>query len=252
MDVYAWNEIYSVANTQISAGNSPDILNLDDFKTYQSDGMLLSADKFLSSKTYDKFYDVHLNAATVQGKVWAIPDLTSTSALYYNKELLKGAGVSVPTTWNGVLKACKALKETYGNDIIPWGVATAYENRIETAANYIWSNGGDFLDSNGCWNVNSDANVEALYYAAALYQEDYAGYLYTHNYELMDAFRAGDVAMMIGSDTFRYSMENGFYGISKIPANTGKIASAPVVMDYFMCFDNNQTDKEMSAIKKIL
>ena len=42
--------------------------------------------------------------------VWAVPDLASARALYYNVDILEAAGVEVPTTWAELEAACAALK----------------------------------------------------------------------------------------------------------------------------------------------
>ena len=44
-------------------------------------------------------YDAFLEQSEVDGTVWAIPDLASARAMYYNKDILDAAGVEVPTTW---------------------------------------------------------------------------------------------------------------------------------------------------------
>ena len=43
-------------------------------------------------------YDAFLAQSEVDGTVWAIPDLASARAMYYNKDILDAAGVEVPTT----------------------------------------------------------------------------------------------------------------------------------------------------------
>ena len=250
VDVCSWNDIYTEVENRLMKGEAPDILNIDYYDSFQDAGMLLSVDQYLSDQTYDKFYDSFLDAATVNGKVWAIPDVASTRALYYNVSLLKDAGVSVPTTWSEVLTACQKLQKKYGTKVIPWGADMTDSDGLATFAACIWSNGGDFVDSKGNWNLNSDANVEAVEFAMSLYNKGYTNSSDMDKYQLMDAFQQGKVAMMIASDSFRNSLTKGSYVVSSIPANTGKTASAPGVMDYFMCFDNKQTKMELSAIAK--
>ena len=40
-------------------------------------------------------YDAFLAQSEVDGTVWAIPDLASARAMYYNKDILDAAGVEV-------------------------------------------------------------------------------------------------------------------------------------------------------------
>ena len=105
VDVVSWNDIYTVVNTQIANGEAPDLLNIDVFADYQADGLLLPAEEWCSAETYAKFFPSFLDQSVVDGVVWAVPDLASARALYYNKDILEAAGVEVPTTWDE-LTAC--------------------------------------------------------------------------------------------------------------------------------------------------
>ena len=111
VDCVSWNDIYTVVNTRIANGQAPDLLNIDVFADYQADGLLLPAEKWCSAETYAKFYPAFLDQSVVDGVVWAVPDLASARAMYYNKDILEQAGVAVPTTWDELTAACKTLKE---------------------------------------------------------------------------------------------------------------------------------------------
>ena len=121
VDVVSWNDIYTVVNTRVANGQAPDILNIDVFADYQADGLLLPAEDYVSDETYAKFYESFLEQSVVDGTVWAIPDLASARAMYYNKDILEAAGVEVPTTWDELKAACEAIK-AYDPNIYPWGV----------------------------------------------------------------------------------------------------------------------------------
>ena len=98
VDCVSWNDIYTVVNTRIANGQAPDLLNIDVFADYQADGLLLPAEDWCSPETYAKFYPAFLDQSVVDGVCWAVPDLASARAIYYNKDILEQAGVSVPTT----------------------------------------------------------------------------------------------------------------------------------------------------------
>ena len=110
VDVVSWNDIYTVVNTRIANGEAPDLLNIDGFADYQADGLLLPASEWVSEETYAKFFDSFLEQSVVDGTVWAVPDLASARALYYNADILAAAGVEVPTTWDELVAACEAIK----------------------------------------------------------------------------------------------------------------------------------------------
>ena len=255
VDVVSWNDIYTVVNTRISNNDAPDILNIDVFADYQADGLLLPAQDFVSEETYAKFYPAFLEQSVVDGTVWAVPDLASARALYYNADILAAAGVEVPTTWAELKTACEAIK-AYNADIYPWGVDMTTDEGQACFAYYAWTNGGGFVDASGNWTLNSAENVEAANYVLDLVA---SGLTNTSpatetRYDLQEMFAAGKLAMMIGPNqisSYVAGTENPInFGIASIPANEGKATSSVGVMDRFMCFDNDYSDAEMEAIKK--
>ena len=255
VDVVSWNDIYTVVNTRISNNDAPDILNIDVFADYQADGLLLPAQDFVSEETYAKFYPAFLEQSVVDGTVWAVPDLASARALYYNADILAAAGVEVPTTWAELKAACEAIK-AYDANLYPWGVDMTGDEGQACFAYYAWTNGGGFVDAAGNWVLNSAENVEAAEYvldlvASGLTNTDPAT---ETRYDLQEMFAAGKLAMMIGPNqisSYVASNENPInFGIASIPANEGKATSSVGVMDRFMCFDNDYSDAEMDAVKK--
>ena len=148
VDVVSWNDIYTKVNTRIGNDDAPDILNIDVFADYQSEGLLLPAQDYISEETYAKFYESFLEQSVVDGTVWAVPDLASARAMYYNKDILDAAGVAVPTTWDELIAACEAIK-AYDDSIYPWGVDMTTDEGQACFAYYIWNNGGNFTDAEG-------------------------------------------------------------------------------------------------------
>ena len=122
VDVVSWNDIYTVVNTRIANGEAPDILNIDVFADYQADDLLLPAQDYVSEETYAKFYDSFLEQSNVDGTIWAIPDLASARAMYYNKDILDEVGVEVPTTWDELTDVCQKILDYYDGEVYPWGV----------------------------------------------------------------------------------------------------------------------------------
>ena len=253
VEVISWNDISTVVNTRISGNAAPDILNIDLFAAYQADDLLLPAEDYVSDETYAKLYPAFLDQSVVDGTVWAIPDLASARAMYYNKDILDAAGVEVPTTWDELKAACEKIK-AYDPNIYPWGIDMTTDEGQAAAAYYIWNNGGDFTDADGNWTLNSDKNVEAIEFAIDLVN---SGLTNTDpanetRYNLQDLFGAGQLAMMIGPNSIpTYVADGGYtvnYGFAAIPTNGGNASVSAGVMDRFMVFDNGYTDEELAAI----
>ena len=254
VEVISWNDISTVVNTRVSNNQAPDILNIDLFAAYQADGLLLPAEQYVSDETYAKLYPAFLEQSVVDGTVWAIPDLASARALYYNEDILTAAGVEVPTTWDELKAACEAIK-AYDSSIYPWGIDMTTDEGQAAFAYYIWNNGGDFTDAEGNWTLNSDKNVEAIEYAIDLVN---SGYTNTDpanetRYALQDMLGAGKLAMMIGPNSIPTYVSDGGYsvnlGVASIPTNGGNPSVSAGVMDRFMVFDKGHSAEKLEAIK---
>ena len=253
VEVISWNDISTVVTTRITGNAAPDILNIDLFAAYQDEGLLLPAKDYVSDETYAKLYPAFLDQSVVDGTVWAIPDLASARAMYYNKDILDAAGVEVPTTWDELKAACEKIK-AYDSSIYPWGIDMTTDEGQAAAAYYIWNNGGDFTDADGNWTLNSDANVEAIEYAIGLVNDGLTNTDPANEtrYNLQDLFGAGQLAMMIGPNSIpTYVADGGYtvnYGFAAIPTNGGNPSVSAGVMDRFMVFDNNHSAEKLAAI----
>ena len=254
VDCVSWNDIYTVVNTRIANGQAPDLLNIDVFADYQADGLLLPAEDWCSPETYAKFYPAFLDQSVVDGVCWAVPDLASARAIYYNKDILEQAGVSVPTTLEELVTVCQAIKEKCP-DIYPWGIDMTTDEGQAAFAYYTWSYGGGFVDADGNWALNSAENVEAVEFAISLVNDKLTNSDPANNtrYDLQDLFCAGKLAMMIAPNALSAQAgEAGInYGFAPIPTTAGGSVSAGV-MDRIMCFDNSQSAEQMAAITAVV
>lgn len=252
VEVVSWNDIYTVVNTRIGNGQAPDILNIDVFADYVDDELLLPAQDYVSEETYGKMYESFLEQSDIDGTIWAIPDLASARAMYYNVDILEAAGVEVPATWEELTAACEAIK-AYDDSIYPWGIDMTTDEGQAAFAYYTWNNGGGFVDENGDWALNSPENVEAIEYAIGLVNSGYTNSDPSNDtrYDLQDMFGAGQIAMVIAPNSLpTYVADGGYevnYAVAPIPCNNGESVSAGV-MDRFMCFDNEYSDEELAAV----
>ena len=258
VDVASCNDIYTVVNTRIANGEAPDLLNIDVFADYQADGLLLPASDWVSDETYAKFYPAFLEQSVVDDVVWAVPDLASARALYYNVDILNEVGVEVPTTWDELTDVCQKIYDYYGGEVSPWGVDMTPDEGQACFAYYIWNNGGDFTDAEGNWTLNSAENVEAIEYIIGLVN---AGLTNTDppnetRYDNQDMFGAGKVAMMIGPNSIpTYCKVGGYdvnYAVASIPVNGDNASVSAGVMDRIMCFDNGYTAEELAAVTAVV
>ena len=256
VDVVSWNDIYTVVNTRVANGQAPDLLNIDVFADFVADGLLLPASDWVSEETYAKFFPSFLAESVVDDVVWAVPDLASARALYYNQDILTAAGCEVPTTW-AELKDVAAKIKAYDAEIYPWGVDMTTDEGQACFAYYAWNNGGGFTDADGNWTLNSAENVEAVEFIVSMVKEGLTNTDPTTEtrYDLQEMFASGKVAMMIGPNQIsKYCEQNGGinYGIASLPTNGDKAGASVGVMDRIMCFDNGYTAEELAAVTAVV
>jgi len=256
VDVVSWNDIYTVVNTRIANGEQPDLLNIDGFADYQADDLLLPAEEWVSDETYAKFFPSFLAESVVDDVVWAVPDLASARALYYNADILAAAGCEVPTTWAELKDVCAKIK-AYDANIYPWGVDMTTDEGQACFAYYAWNNGGGFTDADGNWTLNSAENVEAVEFIVSMIKEGLTNTDPTTEtrYDLQEMFASGKVAMMIGPNQIsKYCEQNGGinYGVASLPTNGDKAGASVGVMDRIMCFDNDYSDAELAAVTAVV
>ncbi|MGN1367634.1 MAG: ABC transporter substrate-binding protein, partial [Aristaeellaceae bacterium] len=192
LEVVSWNDIHTVVSTRISNKNAPDILNINTFADYANEGLLLPVSDYCPEALFSDFFPSFIEQSVIDGVCWAVPDLASARALYYNADILEEAGVEVPTTWAELEDVCQAIIDAFGGEVYPWGIDMTTDEGQAAFAYYAWGNNGGFVDADGNWAVNSDANVAAVEYAIGLYKKGYTNPnpATQTRYDLQDMFGA--------------------------------------------------------------
>ena len=261
LDVVSWNDVYTEVDTRIANDNAPDILNIDVFANYANDGLLLPVSDYCPEDLYEDFFPSFIDQSVIDDTVWAVPDLASARALYYNVDMFEEVGIEPPTTWAELQDACQAILDYYEGEVYPWGIDMTTDEGQAAFAYYTWGNGGGFVDENGEWAVNSPENVEAINYALGLINDGYTNPnpATQTRYDLQDMFAAGKLAMVIAPNSLpTYVADKGGdinMATVGIPANEGKTGSSVGVMDRIMAFkDDKAEDQEArnEAIGKFL
>ena len=178
----------------------------------------------------------------IDDTVWAVPDLASARALFYNVDMFEEVGIEVPTTWAELEDACQAIVDFYDGEVYPWGIDMTTDEGQAAFAYYTWGNGGGFVDADNNWAVNSAENVEAIEYAIGLINKGFTNPspATQTRYDLQDMFAAGKLAMVIAPNQLpTYVADKGGsinLATANIPANEGKSSSSVGVMDRVMAF----------------
>jgi ABC-type glycerol-3-phosphate transport system substrate-binding protein len=83
----------------------------------------------------------------IDDTVWAVPDLASARALFYNVDMFEEVGIEVPTTWSELEDACQAIVDYYEGEVYPCGIDMTTDEGQAAFAYYTWGNGGAIIQS---------------------------------------------------------------------------------------------------------
>lgn len=188
----------------LAGGTGPDICELGStwVARFAHDGVLIdiTAEAEAIKDEYRMWEPV-----TYQGKIYGLPWVVGTRALFYNRTLFTQAGLdpdSPPTTWNELLEAAKAI-HNLGPEIYGYGI-NAGERYIlyKKFMPFAWGNGGDILDRNQCV-IDSSEVKEALNFYLEL-----AKYGLAEKQDVLDnAFKRGVLGIHI----------SGAWNLKRIP-----------------------------------
>ncbi|KAB2849967.1 MAG: sugar ABC transporter substrate-binding protein [Hyphomicrobiaceae bacterium] len=173
-----FSQIFQALEVRLNArGNDPDIYIVDSPLTasYASRGHLRPLDDIIDKK---RFAPSAIAAASYQGKVYSAPFGSSMQVLYYNKTMLKAAGIAAPSadpakrlTWEQVLDIARKIAKPAANI---WGFSFEQQERPYQLLPLGQSLGGVALSPDGfkaTGFLDGPAFVEAFTFMQKLYTE---------------------------------------------------------------------------------
>lgn len=168
---YPSGEAYEQAITgQVAGGRAPDILQLDlgqKTREYAEAGAIAPLDDAAEAAGIDTsdFQTNLIEAASVDGELYAVPKDYSTTAIFYRKSLLEEAGVKPPTSWEELRTAAKALttQDRYGLGMFP---------QINYFLAWVQAADGNFVTESGVEDVANAGHEKALDFLLTLFNED--------------------------------------------------------------------------------
>jgi multiple sugar transport system substrate-binding protein len=170
-----WDTTYEKLNVVLTGGTAPDVVTVD--MTWIPGFASLNAfvdlkalgGGTLNGAGWDQAYTPGgLDAITFDGKIIAALYDFDTYALYYRSDLFEQKGIQVPTNWDELEAAAKALAE---------GDKYLYEFDADTfhGSQWIYENGGSLLNADNTQVVfNSPEAVDAIAFDYKLLQEGVA------------------------------------------------------------------------------
>lgn len=160
--------------TAISSGTVPDLVRLYSQTAtglLDTGGFAPVPDGLIEE---DDFFESSYEQGVFDDTLYTIPWDAYATVLYYRSDLLRAAGLEVPTTWDEM----KAFSAAAQQEDASWGIGMDVGYDVYNAQGlneYIHQNGGSFTNADATeWTINSPENVEALEYWGSYFSEGLA------------------------------------------------------------------------------
>jgi multiple sugar transport system substrate-binding protein len=162
------NEYLAKITAMMAAGSPPDVffINNIDFPGLASRGVLKPLDPFIQRDKYptgDIFPGI-LKAFQWEGAQYGLPRDVSNLVVFYNRNLLRKAGLPDPKpdwTWDDFLRYAKALTVEKDGKRVQWGVS--FQTFYLFWEPWVWSAGGRFYSpDHSKFLLNSPSSLEGL------------------------------------------------------------------------------------------
>ncbi len=182
--------------TAAQAGQGPDVMRADtapDVQGWAAQGLLTDLTSMISASDKADFVQAAFKGAQYNGKAYAVPQTVDALALFYNKALLKKAGLTKPpATMAQLTQYCQKL----GN-----GKGVALRGDSYWIQPWIWGTGGGLVNmSKKQILIASKKSIAGWSAYNALFQNQCAfpDKDFSNDYgNVMTAFKNGQVAMIV-------------------------------------------------------
>jgi multiple sugar transport system substrate-binding protein len=203
-----WGEYYTKFMTAVAAGKGPDIgvSHVSKLPEMVSQGLVYDLDNFADAAGVDwSSYNQNILDATIfEGKHYAIPIDTHPQVMYYNKTILKDAGLlddqgnpTIEPGADGFTKFLTTLKANTSDDIIPFSFSTAGNDPFWLWWGLYHQLGGNDVVSDDLKSASIDMDKAVK---AATYIKDF---YHTHNVvplnleDFYQTFQSGDAGIFV-------------------------------------------------------
>jgi multiple sugar transport system substrate-binding protein len=133
------------------------------------------------------------------GKTYIVPLVTEWQVMYYRKDLLRKAGLAVPTNFTELEAAAKAMTSA---DVAGFGSRGKGAAAVTQISSFIYNFGGNYLDKNVAVFNTPEALEAFRYYGRLLANYGPQGITSMSWENLMPVFQAGKLAMWTDASVF--------------------------------------------------
>ncbi len=175
-EAYGEDQLNQRLTTEFTAGSSDiDVFMqrpLQEARVMQMNGWYEDLAACVSDPDYDfeDLADGAVGTTTVNGVLTGIPIVTEQEVLYYRKDLLEAAGLSVPTTLDELKAAAEALTDK-DNEMYGFVARGQRSPLVTQFSSFLYSMGGDWFDENRQATINTPEALAAIDLYATMLRE---------------------------------------------------------------------------------
>lgn len=197
--IVPWDSYEDKYLTGTTSNDGPDVgyMYMEMFYDYIDMGALTDVDQYFTDEEKDNY--IYYEKGNIKDGQYGLPVVVGNPRiLVANMDILKKAGIEkIPSTWDELTAACKAVKENVP-DVAPliqdWG-NQHYGSLNEIFWPYFWSAGGKIVDKKGNLTIDSEAGQKAVDYIYSMKQNGYLPDSCTSNADTKESMKNGEVAM---------------------------------------------------------
>lgn len=163
-----WGDIWTKNIAAIAAGNAPDVIvnDINTVSTRAEKNQVEDITKMVEKdKLKDKLLPELFKTVEHNDKVYALPFVTDTRLLFYNKEMFKEAGLDpekAPTTWEEIEEFSKKIEKKEGNRFTQMGFYPLWGSFGADSWMLNADNGVGYFTDNFDVQIDTENKVEAL------------------------------------------------------------------------------------------
>ncbi|MEC3956903.1 extracellular solute-binding protein [Nocardia sp. CDC153] len=254
LSMESWDSIKDVVRTDLQANSTtPDILNLDAYSTFATDGKLYPASDIVDASVLSDIQPGFAKNASINGTQWALPLFASTRTLFYNTDLFAKAGIAAPPkTWAELTDDAKKIQALGG--VSGYGLPLGSEEAQAETSIWTFGAGGTWSDGDKL-TIDTPANLEGVQAMKAIADANAteANPGATNRLDVINTFIQGKIGMIEGLPPTISQIAEKNPGLKYATAPTPTKTGAPVtlgVADHLMAFKKD--GKKSAAIKKFL
>lgn len=265
LEVIGWGDLQTRLQTAVASGQAPDVTNIGNTwaTSLQATGAFLPFDDANMDAIggSDRFVKRALETGGAEGKApTSVPLYGLAYGLFYNKAMLKKAGVEPPANWAELVTAARRLTTggVHGM-VLPAG---SYTENAHLAFITAAQNGAELFDGSGAPTFTRDGVVDGILRYLDLMQTDrvvdVSNVQLRTGGEAMAEFASGKAAMILSQSNSTTTLAaNGFpdsdYGVVPFPSPAGgkKVAGMVSGINLSIFKNTKQKDAALALVKHL-